>query len=626
VFNSSSHGAALTLADVHVMIPQLYTGGSVLVMTSAIERAGRLAGRSLSQIPAQEAPLAAILRGLSWAGEFRGRDPNKSYDKWVAQVIGVARKAREAAVKGAGGGATQAVDPAWDAIGAYVLDAETRRDEDGKRVLPTMAWLSIANLRNRLGRVHPSRIDSATAYAALAGVADDRTASLRRSLRFFDRLIREQNRHPAIAGLLPATPVGALPMLRDAALDWTAFDPAFVAAVDEAITRTVMGGLRGAKRLAALPDDPIAAVRARRASRTKPIRNQQNARKSYHAAVSWLIRHGWPDRAEAAAALREIDDLFRPEVIARATQSYVRRADGDAALIDARETSTGPSQLARLATIAARTGMPIEVRTAIFQARCREDFDQRAELTMSRSRKAFLRLIERDEAIVKAILTAPTALEAEARRRLADWEHLGCNARIHTIKLGMAAAMIAIQLARPLRTKNLNLMTVGVEGSELLAPRRPGSAAQIVIDGRRVKNGEDIEHALPRPLWRIVAFWIDELRPKLIALHDLNDSGALFPGQNGAMSRQGFNAIWTRGLAQVGVKGLTPHMMRHVCATLYLAVKPGDYGVVADLLANTVAVVRKFYTRGQGRAAAELFARTIATLNPEAGALLRTAA
>lgn len=67
-------------------------------------------------------------------------------------------------------------------------------------------------------------------------------------------------------------------------------------------------------------------------------------------------------------------------------------------------------------------------------------------------------------------------------------------------------------------------------------------------------------------------------------------------------------------------------MMRHVCATLYLAVRPGDYGVVADLLANSITMVKRFYTSSQGRAATDLVARTIATLTPEAGALLRAAA
>lgn len=105
-----------------------------------------------------------------------------------------------------------------------------------------------------------------------------------------------------------------------------------------------------------------------------------------------------------------------------------------------------------------------------------------------------------------------------ARLGLADWERLGVNERIKLLKLGAAAAMIALQLARPLRTANVHQLTVG-DGAELRRPRRAGAPAQVVIDRRRVKNCNDIEHALPWPLWEIVSFWLDELRPRWIAMH-----------------------------------------------------------------------------------------------------------
>ena len=67
-------------------------------------------------------------------------------------------------------------------------------------------------------------------------------------------------------------------------------------------------------------------------------------------------------------------------------------------------------------------------------------------------------------------------------------------------------------------------------------------------------------------------------------------------------------------------------MMRHVVATLHLAVHPGDYAVVAALLCDSVRTVEKFYARGEGRAAADLFLETLMQVHPEIAALLRKVA
>jgi hypothetical protein len=57
-------------------------------------------------------------------------------------------------------------------------------------------------------------------------------------------------------------------------------------------------------------------------------------------------------------------------------------------------------------------------------------------------------------------------------------------------------------------------------------------------------------------------------------------------------------------------------MMRHVGATLYLARHPGDYAVVAALLADKLCTVETFYARGEGRMAMDLFAEVLTELDP----------
>ena len=167
-----------------------------------------------------------------------------------------------------------------------------------------------------------------------------------------------------------------------------------------------------------------------------------------------------------------------------------------------------------------------------------------------------------------------------------------------------------------------------------------GLSAWLDIARTRVKNRRPIEGPIPDVLWAVISAWLDEGRARWIArfaedeeagtdgpetdgaaarlkaAFEANDS--LFPGSTGTgpVCRQLVNKAWNRGMARLGLRGLTPHVMRHVDATLYLAKHPGDYAVVAALLCDSPRTVEKFYARGEGRAAMELFAQVLAELDP----------
>jgi len=617
----------LTLQTVHDVVPECYNAGSVVVMQSAVRRAEKIVGRRLVQIAADEVAWDALTRNLVWAGHFRGRTPQaaeRAWRDWVGKIRS-AIKATRAHLAGPAAAPVVATDAAWARIAAHVAAVENTFDSEGQRVLPNMSSLSIANLRARLGHVAPPLIDTAIARAELARMARGKAERLRRSLAFFDRLIRARDAHPAIAHLLPAAPVGSTPTLRDAALDWNALDPGLRVAIDAAIGRAIRNRASREDRFGGrLGADPIAEGRASRHTRGKRIRKPDKAAKNFRAAVSWLIRHAWPVRAEAAG-LRSLDDLMTPAVIERATEAYVARATADAALLAADATSTGRSMLARLVTIATRNEMDESVLWALEDCADRDDMAAPQDREMSATRLEFVRLLDADPSVARAILTAPRTLLVDVVRGIERWDDLGVSERIQVLKMGMAAAMLAIQIARPLRTFNVHEMTVDVDGAELRRPLKADGQAQIVIDRRRVKNRKDLEHAIPTQLWQIISYWLDELRPKWIEIHTdrgFTDNGQLFPGENGAVSRQCFNDIWRMAACRIGVPGLTPHMMRHVAATVYLAVHPGDYATVAALLRDTLKTVEQFYVRGDGRRAAELFAQTIALFNAEAGALI----
>ena len=97
----------------------------------------------------------------------------------------------------------------------------------------------------------------------------------------------------------------------------------------------------------------------------------------------------------------------------------------------------------------------------------------------------------------------------------------------------------------------------------------------------------------------------------------MNDT-YLFPGTIRAepICRQTLNTAWNRGMARLGLPGMTPHMMRHVAATVFLARYPGQYGTVADLLGDRPETVEAFYARGAGQSASRLFAEVLEEIDP----------
>lgn len=183
-------------------------------------------------------------------------------------------------------------------------------------------------------------------------------------------------------------------------------------------------------------------------------------------------------------------------------------------------------------------------------------------------------------------------------------------------------------------------MLSGGEDAEIAAPRHAGTSAWLDIGRARVKNRRPIEGPIPDALWAVISTWLDEGRDTWItrfiesaqgicagaeteaAVAGLKDVFAnndyLVPGRtgHGPACRQTVNHAWNRGMARLGLPGLTPHLMRHVDATIYLAKHPGDYAFVAALLCDSPRTVEKFYARGEGRAGMELFAQVLEELDP----------
>ncbi|WP_322896140.1 MULTISPECIES: tyrosine-type recombinase/integrase [unclassified Yoonia] len=615
--NDHSKPQVNTLHDVLLLLPQLYSDSSAKVYQAAFNRVEKLTGQKLAMLPADDKAWADLSGAIVWAGQFKGRTQEateRAFDAWQGKISAAIRRAKEHAVPPPATDST--TSQAWALLSGYVKEAENSFNSEGKRILANMSSLSIQNLKARLQHVPPAGVTHEVAEAALLALPSDKVATFRRSVRFLDRLIAERKRHGAIDALLPAAAIGPLRTLRDAPTTWSRFSPSFQSSLDQLISVGIRGRAPEHDRFdGKLGDDPLAARRAARKHRRKSVGNPEAARKSYLSALSWLVRHASSDRDDIYA-LSDITDLLTAEHIDSAVQRFVKRTAQDPALIDATGTSSLGTYLATLSTIVRSNELNVEILNAIEDARWEHVSYQMNE--MSSEREAFVKKLDRDPGIVRTILSGPRTLMREAQRDQARWDTLSSAAKYRCLHLAMAAAMLGLQLGRPLRTKNVHELTISGPSAELQAPNNKNDQAWIDIARKRIKNRRLIESPLPDASWDALRIWIDEGRPRWIALEAVIDNDFLFPGSSavGAVSRQTINKTWNLGMNRLGVIGMTPHMMRHVAATILLARYPGQYSAAADLLGDSTETVEAFYARGAGKAAARLFADVLEELDP----------
>lgn len=616
-----------TLLDVYLRLPSLYSEASADVYASAFRRIERLVGRRLAQIPADVVEWERLAATIVWAGEFtRARTPEarqRAFEGFVGRVSAAIRMAQAA---DAPANVPTDADAAWDQVAEYVALAENTRDAEGRRLLPNQASRSIDNLRARLGHVPPHFVDTTAAIAALKALPPDKTGSFRNAIRFFNKLIGSRQRHAAIAPCLPEVAIGHLPTLRDRAMDWTLCSASFRSDLASVIERTIRGPRQRDTFGGRLGRDPVAERRRATKGRKRPVRNKTAREKSLRAALSWLARHAFHDRT-GLYALERVDELLTEDHVADAVDSFAARARASGVLKDPQTTSSLTIYLSDLKTIALRNGGSDALVWEIEDLSCDISDECHAAREMSATREAFVKLIDRDPAVVRAIVTGPRVLLKEARRLLAR-KTLTEHQRTEALHLFICAAMLAIQLARPLRTRNVHEMISEGDAAELLPPRRERATAWLDIGRDRVKNRRPLEGKIPNWLWTVIVAWMEEGRPLWRkrgtketcdgAMEDPCPNDHLFPALtgNGPVSRGLINKAWNRGMARLGLTGLTPHMMRHVGATIYLARWPGGYEVVAALLADKLSTVEKFYSRGDGRAAMDLFAQVLTELDP----------
>lgn len=214
-----------SLRDVQLLLPVLYSEASAKVYSAALNRVTRLTGKPLSHVPADENAWFLASRQIIWAGAFGGVTPGDQQDAFEAWVKKIAAAIRRAQNHVAAPVVAASEDAAWDRLQVYAAEVENTRDAEGEVLLPNMFSMSISNLRAQCRSTHPAQLTTEVATRALQACRADKAPRLRRSIAAFNNLIRKQNRHPAIADLLPNMPIGELPALRDYPIDWSRSAP-----------------------------------------------------------------------------------------------------------------------------------------------------------------------------------------------------------------------------------------------------------------------------------------------------------------------------------------------------------------------------------------------------------------
>jgi len=288
--------------------------------------------------------------------------------------------------------------------------------------------------------------------------------------------------------------------------------------------------------------------------RQRKVHNTGSATKAHLNALSWLIRHSFPDR-EDAYAFEAIEELFDPEIIARAVTNYTARAEASLSLLDPKDTASAGTILSRLQTLAARNGWSDDVVFEIEDARF-DQVDSYHAREMSKEREQFIKLVQRDPSVARAIVSGPRRLAAEAQLVFDDWKRQKERVKDEALHLSMGAALLALQLARAVRSKNLNLLLVDGPDAELIRPLRE-SRPWLDISRGRVKNRRPIEGEIPDRQWQVIAGWLDQGLPRWCKKHgvDVETNTLLLPGPAGVLSRQSFNRIWNRCVSRTGVPG-----------------------------------------------------------------------
>jgi len=466
----------------------------------------------------------------------------------------------------------------------------------------------------------------------------DATAEDRKTLRkAMDRIAdikRKHNQLPQLARMMPKAEL-QIPASPDRArrIVWTTLPEGFRCDAEAVFQRS----LRKASDLTAWAKEQLrlgrsaseinAEVAAIRAEKNRKPKNDASAIAGYRQAVTWLCR----EHPDGEGALQNVRSLYTTDLIEAACVAQIERSNRSATLKDADESSTLWSRITNLTTVA-RYGLKDEdTVAAINVVRLIYDDYILPSGAMTADVKVVMDRLRKSPSLAARHVNSPAMLAAMATEKLDTGDKMTEWTEDRALRLFAAAAARAIQVSRPLRPRNLFLArgTATADCPRNIYWIKDKAYAEIRFAEGEVKNGQPITVPIVGSDAKILWEWQHTHRANFMELRKLPDSPYLFPGRasprlqkgylplpSGCMSVAAQAELWDLGERQVGL-GLTPHQCRHATATLYLAVRPGDFATVASILGNTEQVARAHYGRDSGEQAAKAVRSMLLAEHPD---------
>jgi integrase len=515
-----------------------------------------------------------------------------------------------------------ATTPEWDRLVDFVRSNEGFPGRGALFSRSTHRALYIFVARARCA---PADLDQAEIDRIAAACSAEKRKTLRKAIRFLNRLIRDREAIAEIASLLSEHPVPLpTPVGRVRRILWDSLPVAFRSSVEAAFASTLAGPDEWVEdayaRIAAGEDAVLvmAELNADAPKRRRPPRNRAAALSGYRAAVVWLVRAA-EETGLAAKDLARIEDVLTFPIIAAAAAGEAARRTCRPGTSTPRKSQTLNSRLMAIRTVCGRGLRRPDLLAGldIIEKKHRAAIVKPSQAEMPQEIAEFCRSLRDHPDIAARLLRGPWHLAGIAEEKLKAAKTPA--AELSALRLYICAALLALQMSRPVRPENL--IRLRLRGSEDLRGNvrwlKDRSRLRIEFGKGEIKNhnlvgvpvtGQDAEI-----LWR----WQHELRPRYIALRGISDSPYLFPGTSiprlvadglplpaGCLSVSSFAAIWNDGMEHLGLS-LTPHMCRHAVATLILAIEPGNFAKAAAVLADTEDTVRKHYGQDSGEAASK---------------------
>jgi hypothetical protein len=579
--------APRTMKDLETLLPGLgYSSSSEANIRAAIRKC-RTAYKEpdLARIPAD---LAAFERkwGTGRVSHLaHGFKTRAQFIRWRKDMRAVLRRTTVSPAPKAA-----LIEP-WSAIVRLVRENQGRGKLFGENSDITLGLF--AEEASADGR-RPDDLDPAWIERASRRLDAKTRKSFRRGLRGMNRVIELAALLPEIAHHLPAAPLPEPMPLRDPPSTWlrSAGHPGMVSLWSEfdAIVNRKRFGDSGPQ------------------INGEPEGFKDNSAGAYGRAIEWLLKH-----LAKADLLDPEDEPGLAEVITHtnlvvATNAWIASREARGLPTDKGTLHAHVTKLVHLAT--EYLGINDKERRRLLELRRNKRIRTKSVGRMSADREKWIRNFDASPILQRAAHRLPETLRRQAQAILDRQKsnRLPTPKELMTaLRIGVAAMMAAVLFrASPVRATNLRHLRFRGENPDFLIDWDAG-AVRIVIPGEQVKNGEDIDDDSDDDLAPILAWYLKEIRPRLIAEHPYNrpfcDSDYLFPSTSAAPMEESMGASWYGfGCTEAGVP-MTLHQARHVSAYWILSVDPNAWADAAAVLHIDEMTVRKHYAWMNGKRA-----------------------